>query len=287
MLASLDNEVIFKKAFTNIFVFTHFVKDILGIDVVVDKIETEKRFDEKVGKIDFRLDIFAETVDKRIIIEIQRIEYDHNFNRFLHYFLATILGQQKSSKDYSIAQTVYVIVVLTEKYTISQKNGQPVRNEVLLLELNPRTLDDKKLNLYGHQLQFLNPNHPEPNTPKQVRDWLDLVYQSIHNPEKPIVNLKNKGIEKAVELINYDKLSSKEITAMKDAEMKRQALSKKEDKAREEGVKIGLKKGKQETKTAAIIKAINKNLPLDLIAELNDVTIKFVEEIQNELHKSK
>ena len=30
MLASLDNEVIFKKAFTNIFVFTHFVKDILA-----------------------------------------------------------------------------------------------------------------------------------------------------------------------------------------------------------------------------------------------------------------
>ena len=201
----------------------------------------------------------------------------------MHYFLATILGQQKSSKDYSIAQTVYVIVVLTEKYSISQKNGQPVRNEVLLLELNPRTLDDKKLDLYDHQLQFLNPNHPEPNTPKQVRDWLDLVYQSIHNPEKPIVNLKNKGIEKAVELINYDKLSSKEITAMKDAEMKRQALSKKEDKARKEGVK----EGKQEAKIAAIIKALNKNLPLDLIAELNDVTVKFVAKIQNELHKPK
>jgi predicted transposase YdaD len=120
-----------------------------------------------------------------------------------------------------------------------------------------------------------------------VRDWLDLVYQSIHNPEKPIVNLKNKGIEKAVELIDYDKLSSKEITAMKDAEMKRQALSKKEDKARKEGVKEGLKKGLQEAKIAAIIKALNKNLPLDLIAELNDVTVKFVAKVQNELHKPK
>ena len=44
MLGNLDNEVIFKKAFTNKIVFTAFVRDILGIDVVVDKIETEKKF---------------------------------------------------------------------------------------------------------------------------------------------------------------------------------------------------------------------------------------------------
>ncbi len=42
MLSNLDNEVIFKKAFTNKIVFTQFVKDIVGIDIEVDKIETEK-----------------------------------------------------------------------------------------------------------------------------------------------------------------------------------------------------------------------------------------------------
>lgn len=64
-LGSLDNEIIFKKAFTDKTVFTSSVRDILGIDVVVDKIETEKKFDPKVGYINFELDIFAETVDKR------------------------------------------------------------------------------------------------------------------------------------------------------------------------------------------------------------------------------
>jgi hypothetical protein len=42
MLGNLDNEVIFKKAFTNKIVFTAFVRDILGIDVVVDKIEPKR-----------------------------------------------------------------------------------------------------------------------------------------------------------------------------------------------------------------------------------------------------
>ena len=66
MLANLDNEVIFKKAFTNKTVFKAFVRDILGIEIDVDVIETEKRFTPKVGNIDFELDIFAESKDKRI-----------------------------------------------------------------------------------------------------------------------------------------------------------------------------------------------------------------------------
>ncbi|TAD95966.1 MAG: hypothetical protein EAZ97_14750, partial [Bacteroidetes bacterium] len=44
MLGNLDNEVIFKKAFTDKIVFKAFVRDILGIDIEVDKIETEKKF---------------------------------------------------------------------------------------------------------------------------------------------------------------------------------------------------------------------------------------------------
>jgi hypothetical protein len=113
MLGNLDNEVIFKKAFTNKVVFTAFVHDILGIEVEVSKIETEKKFDPKIGYVDFELDIFAETIDKRIVIEIQRVEYDHHFDRFLHYFLMLIAEQQKTAKEYNIDQTVYAIVILT------------------------------------------------------------------------------------------------------------------------------------------------------------------------------
>ena len=40
MLAPLDNETIFKKAFTDIVVFQQFVKDLFNVDIQVDKIET-------------------------------------------------------------------------------------------------------------------------------------------------------------------------------------------------------------------------------------------------------
>ena len=216
MLGNLDNEVIFKKAFTDKIVFKAFVRDILGIEIEVDRIETEKQFEPKVGYVDFKLDIFAESVDKRVVVEIQRVEYDHNFGRFLHYFMMVIAEQQKRSKEYAIPQTVYVIVVLTAPYRFNEKNGKAVQDEVLLLKLNPKTLAGEERELYGHQLVCLNPNHPDNDTPQQIRDWLDLVYQSIHSPERPSINAGNPGVMRAAELISFENLSPEERALAKN-----------------------------------------------------------------------
>ncbi len=226
MLGNLDNEVIFKKAFTNKIVFTAFVKDILGIEIEVDKIETEKKFTPKVGYVDFELDIFAESIDKRVAIEIQRVEYDHHFDRFLHYFLMLIIEQQRSAKEYNIQQTVYLIVVLTAPYTIDEKNGKPIKDEVLLIDLNPKTLQGELRDLYGHQFVALNPNHPNKDTPQRIRDWLDLIYQSIHSPDRPVLNTRNIGIKKAIELISFDNLTPAERTAAKNKEAAKVTVAK-------------------------------------------------------------
>jgi predicted transposase/invertase (TIGR01784 family) len=270
MLGNLDNEVIFKKAFTNIIVFKAFVRDILGIEVEVDKIETEKKFDPKIGYVDFELDIFAETTDKRICIEIQRVEYDHYFDRFLHYFLMLIAEQQKNAKEYNIDQTVYVIVVLTAPYTISEKNGKPILDEVLLLKLNPQTLSGEIRDLYGHQFVCLNANHPDKDTPKQIRDWLDLIYQSIHNPQRPALNTDNEGIKKAMELISFENLTPEERTQAKNKEAARIVLAKSEQSA------------KQERSIEIAKSLLQTSLSIEDIAKHTDLTPEQIAQLRNE-----
>jgi hypothetical protein len=44
-LANLDNEIFFKKVFTDLEVFRAFVRDITGVDIIDAKIETEKRLE--------------------------------------------------------------------------------------------------------------------------------------------------------------------------------------------------------------------------------------------------
>ena len=63
-VASLRYGVIFKKAFSNPDIFKAFVKDFIGIELVIDKVETEKSFDPQIGNVDTRFDLFAE--DKKI-----------------------------------------------------------------------------------------------------------------------------------------------------------------------------------------------------------------------------
>ena len=267
MLGNLDNEVIFKKAFTDKLVLTTFVHDVLGIDVEFDKIETEKQFGPKIGDIDIKLDIFAESKDKRVVVELQRIQYDYNFDRFLHYFMAAIIEIQKSAKKYQIDQTVYLIVVMTEPYSYLDKRGYPVRDEVLLMNLNPRTLMGEERAIYGHQLMLLNPNHPEESTPQATRDWLDLVYQSIHTPTRSTLNKGNKGIERAIELITLEHLSSAELTALKDEESMQAKAFRREHTAI------------QKAKTATVLRMNEDNLPIALIAKYVELSEKEVEDI--------
>ncbi|TAD96034.1 MAG: hypothetical protein EAZ97_14645, partial [Bacteroidetes bacterium] len=195
-------------------------------------------------------------------------EYDHHFDRFLHYFLMLIAEQQKSSKEYNIEQTVYVIVVLTAPYKINEKNGKAVLDEVLLLKLNPQTLQGEIRDLYGHQFVCLNPNHPNIETPKQIRDWLDLIYQSIHIPERPVLNTENEGIRKAIELISFENLTPEERMLSKNAEAAKVVLAKTEEFAKKE-------------KAIEIAKnAILEGFSNEIVAKITGLTLEQIEDLR-------
>jgi predicted transposase/invertase (TIGR01784 family) len=288
MLAPLDNGTIFKAAFTDKTVFKSFVKDILGIDIEVDKIETEKKFDPKVGYIDITLDIFAESVDHRVIIEIQRVDYDYNFDRFLHYFMMALAQLQKSAEQYTIDRTVYAIVVLTAPYKIDQKNHKPIKDEVMITSVDPRNLDDKVVEIYGHKLVFLNHYYRKENTPLNYRDWLDLMYESIHNPGDYHVNMNHQGIKKVVELIEYENLTGEQLHQMKVDAQRKVVRKLDEDKAREEGREegikigesIGEKRGKKEGKIETAKNMLKKGFEIDVIVELTGLKRKDIEKLR-------
>jgi predicted transposase/invertase (TIGR01784 family) len=225
MLGRLDNEVFFKKAFTDEIVFRAFVKDIVGIEVNPSKIETEKAFQPKVGSIGFKYDIFAEDIERRIIIEIQKVEYDHNFDRFLHYHLQAITEQQRSSDDYSVEKTVYTIVVMTAPYKVNAKTKELYKDEVLVSNLNPKNLDGIERKMFNHELIYLNPNYKGADTPQNYRDWLDLIYESIHNPQHPNINIQNEGIRRAVEIVDYENISPDEWEQSKIEVGKRKVIT--------------------------------------------------------------
>ncbi|OQY52428.1 MAG: hypothetical protein DRR08_21375 [Candidatus Parabeggiatoa sp. nov. 2] len=276
-LYRLDNEVIFKKAFTDKLVFTQFVKDVTGIDIVVKKIETEKRFKPKIAYIDFSYDIFAQSTDNRLIVEIQRVNYDYNFDRFLHYHNMEIAELQRKSTDYNnykINQTIYTIVVLTAPNLITDKAGESVKEDVLISEVNPRNRKDKIVNFYGHKLIFLNPNFKSDDTPPALKDWFDLMLESIKNPENQKINLQNQAIKKAAELIEDDNLTPEERRAAKIAV----ATEETRNIVEKQALMAGEKKAKMETAQ----NMIDEGFEVEMISKMTGLDVETINKLGTE-----
>jgi predicted transposase/invertase (TIGR01784 family) len=253
-------------------VFTQFVKDVIGIDIKVGNIETEKRFKPKMAYIDFSYDIFAESKDNRVIIEIQRVNYDYSFDRFLHYHNMAIAELQRSAKDYRIKPTVYTIVVLTASDIIEDKDGETVEEDVLISDVNPHNLKGETFNLYGHQLIFLNPNFKNDKTPPRIKDWLDLILESIENPDNPKINLKNKAIKKAAKLIADDNLTPEDRRAAKIAFATEETRKIVERKAEA--------KGRTEANLETAQKMITEGFEIEIISKMTELDVKTIHQLE-------
>ncbi len=274
MLGSLDNEVIFKKAFTDKIVFEAFVKDILGLEITVGTIETEKKFAPPIGHIDFELDIFAETLDKRTVIELQRAQYDYNFDRFMHYLQMLVAEQQQKASKYKVKQTVYLIVVMTLPYKFNDLTGEAVKEEVIVTNFCSKNLNGKNIPIYAHQMVCLNPNHPEDDTPPGIRDWLDLFYQSIHSPDRPIINLNNPAIKRAADLIDFTKMTPQQLTEAKNKEQNEVVKSIYHEEGRLDG--------KIEQTKVVVINAIKEGLDDLFISKLTGLPVVEIKQIRAE-----
>jgi hypothetical protein len=73
-VAPLKFGAVFKLAFSQVEVFKQFVKDVLEIEINIDKVHTEYEYPRPVGFVRSQYDLFAEDAEKRIIVEIQHLK---------------------------------------------------------------------------------------------------------------------------------------------------------------------------------------------------------------------
>lgn len=182
-VAPLRYGVIFKKAFSKPEIFTAFVKAVFGIDIEIDKVETEKSFKPAIGKVDCRYDLYAEDTKNRLIIDIQHDRSSDHYHRFLYYHMMAIAEQVSRAENYRPARTVLTIVVLTGY----DKHQVPVAT----LDMDPKTPSGKPLQEIPHQLVYLAPRYFADDTQEPMREWLRAIHDTLdeqvdettyHNP---------------------------------------------------------------------------------------------------------
>ncbi len=193
-VASLRYGVIFKKAFSQPDIFKAFVKDFLGIELNINKVDT-------------RFDLFAEDKKNRIIVDIQHVRYADHYDRFLHYHCAALLEQVVSSKDYRPSLKVFTIVVLT--------SGDKHKVDMATIDFDPKDRKGNPLHEIEHKILYICPKYATEDTPEPYREWLLAIADSL-DEEVNETQYHKAEIQQVFDLIAQDLISPKEYARMKE-----------------------------------------------------------------------
>ena len=269
-VAPLRYGVIFKKVFSKPHIFTAFVKDMLGIEIEIDKVETEKSFSPANGNVDSRFDLFAIDKKNRLIVDIQHKRYQDHYDRFLHYHCVALIEQITSSANYKPDMQVYTIVVLT--------SGDKHKTDLLIHDFSPTKLDGTRIAETQHKIVYVCPKYVSDKTPEPYREWLKAIDDSLDQQVEES-DYQNEMTQEIFSLIKKDKIGPTEYARMKDEYSDEDYLIEQTQKARNEGMEEGMEKGmekgilimaKNMKKSGVSIKTITEvtGLPIEQIDSL-------------------
>lgn len=282
MLVNLDNEIHFKNVFTDVEVFKGFVKDVLGLDLEIDKVETEKELCGQVGPMNFKTDLFAEDKKKRTIIEIQKVDYDYAHKRFLHYFPKNTIGLPCSDvKNYRIDKTVYTILVITRAYDVVEKLGEPTKDYTPKTKIAPQKIDEQLQ--YNQTPVILNIEFIDENTSQNIRDWSNLIKESIDNPKNPNINLSKPIITRAAQLAETENIDPDLLHNAYLYEMRKAALAFTINRTLEKKQKELKSKKIQSKIDNAIKNALHSGIEKSQIVSIFGVSLEVIEELEKEI----
>jgi hypothetical protein len=157
--------------------------------------------------------------------------------------------------------------MMTAPYKINEKTREFYRDEVLISSLNPKNLKVIERKIFNHELIYLNPNYKGEDTPQNYRDWLDLVYESIHNPENPNLNFQNAGVKRATEIVSYENISPEEWEEAKI------------EVGRRKVIKLSIEEREMEIAKNAISKGFDN----ETIADITGLSVEQIQQLRTDL----
>jgi len=270
----LRYDTVFKKAFSKPDIFCQFVKDVLGIEIHVDRVITGRRFPEPVSYVDIEYDLFAEDTEKRIIVEIQHVQEVDFFYRFLYYHIIGLAEQVRSHSEYQFDKIVYTLVVLTGS---SRRQENTVNFSYATSNMDPINEFGNRLNVYPHRLVFLNPHLRNEKTPESIQVWLELIDDSM-DEEVDESKYSLQIFQKVIEEIKRDSITPQELKIIKDEAAWERTLR----ESFEEGHERGHEEGRRREKEQIALSMLQKGMDIALISEMTGLKPEKIKVIKPE-----
>jgi len=271
-VASLRYGVIFKKAFSVPEIFTAFVRDVTGVAIEIDKVETEKSYSPVVGAVDVKFDLYAEDLKNRVIVDIQHERLTDRYDRFLYYCCTAIIEQTANAKNYEPDLTVYTVVVLT--------SGDKYKKDIFTTDMTPKHRDGTLADETHHKIIYLAPKYVDDTTPEPIREWLRAIDDSL-DEQVDEQNYQRPEIHQIFDVIQKRRVTPQEqrkiIAQNHQEEIKEKSLQNGIERGLEQGLEKGIEIGEQrgllQGQQQTLIRQLSRkfvDIPADIIAKIEN-----------------
>lgn len=271
---NLKNDIIFTAFFArkgNEEFLIDFLQSILKIEIKKIKIREEVNLEKlSVGEKGGRLDIQAELNEGTIVnIEMQMKNLHNIENRTTLYGAKVLAREEARGKNYNDIKNVIMINILNYELT---EFKEYVSETVVVLDKHREYEIIKGMKWYFIELPKFRKAHP--NMDEKLNQWLAFIDDNDRGKIK-MAEKKNKTLEKARKEITY-LTGDEEIRRLAELREKWEMdWNSSMDYSKKEGIKEGIKAGKKEDAR----KMKEKNIPIETIIEITDLTKEEIEKL--------
>lgn len=275
------NDIVFQSLFTqkNEKITKNFISAIMEENITKIEINTEKelyreRPEDKLGILDLEAEINNK---EKVDIEIQLIDRKNLVERMLFYFSKLYASTIEKGDNYLSAQRVVIIAIIDYNLLLTKdiKEMETVWN--IIERKNRKLMLTDKLEFHIIDLNKAKEEYKRDKTNKKAQ-WMMFINNPNEGEVQEIMN-ENKEIEEAVVVI-------KEMT--EDEKLERLAMLRQkaimDEKAiyaagLDKGELRGKEKGKREKQIEIAKKMKAKNMDIDTIMEITELTKEEIEKL--------
>ena len=244
-----------------------------------DKELLSDTLDKKTGILDLQIDV---NNTEKVDVEVQLVERSNLPERLLFYFSKLYLKGIGKGEDYRIAKRVVLIAIIDYNLKIEIEDKKMETIWQIVEKNHPKTILTNKFEIHILELEKVKEEYKK-NKENKKAQWL-LFLDDPETEEVKEIMEKNEDVKEAV--IEVRKLSQDE-QLQREAELREKAIMDEKaiyqaglDNGKEEGEKLGRKKGRVETMKEVARKLLKQNMNIENVAEITGLTIEEIEKLR-------
>ena len=244
-----------------------------------DKELLSDTLDKKTGILDLQIDV---NNTEKVDVEVQLVERSNLPERLLFYFSKLYLKEIGKGEDYRIAKRVVLIAIIDYNLKIEIEDKKMETIWQIVEKNHPKTILTNKFEIHILELEKVKEEYKK-NKENKKAQWL-LFLDDPETKEVKEIMEKNEDVKEAV--IEVRKLSQDE-QLQREAELREKAIMDEKaiyqaglDNGKEEGEKLGRKKGRVETMKEVARKLLKQNMNIENVAEITGLTIEEIEKLR-------